>query len=124
MGSGWKECPMTKKQKKKIHHSRPHNDSVCSSNYRAANRQAVQDVSIQFAMDCACIVLHDEFGFGAERLRKFHDLQNKEMLEWWEATSDSDEAGYHRHKMDEKLRAAGVLDEPFEKRYEWIKFRI
>lgn len=115
---------MAKKQRKKAHYSKPHNDAGYTDRYRTTNRQAVQDVAIQYAMDCACIVLHEEFGFGAERLRRFRDLQNKAMQEWWEATSTSDEAGYYRHKMDEKLREAGVLDAAFEERYEWIQYRI
>lgn len=115
---------MSKKQKKKIHYSKPHNDVEYANSYKAVNRQATQDVAIQYALDCACIVLHDSFGFGEERLRRFHGLVNKDMEEWWEATSTSNEAGYYRQKMDEKLRSAGVLDEPFEKRYEWIQYRI
>ena len=34
------------------------------------------------------------------------------------------EAGYFRSKLDARLKEIGILDEPFEKRYEWIKYRI
>lgn len=50
---------MSKKQKKKIHYSKPHNDVEYANSYKAVNRQATQDVAIQYALDCACIVLHE-----------------------------------------------------------------
>ena len=120
---------MSKKQNRKIHYSKPHGGSTTYTERQKAVHQvltqAAADTYSQFMSDLACIVLHDEFGFGSERCRRFHDALEASCTEWSGALDDKNiEAGYLRSKLDARLKEIGILDEPFEKRYEWIKYRI
>lgn len=120
---------MSKKQNNKINYNKPNGGSVTYTERQKVVHQvltqAVADTYSQFIADLACIVLHDEFGFGAERCRRFHDALQAMCDECGGALDDKNvEAGYFRTKLDARLQEIGILDEPFEKRYEWIKFRI
>lgn len=120
---------MSKKQNRKIHYSKPHGGSTTYTERQKVVHQiltqAAADTYSQFMSDLACIVLHDEFGFGAERCRRFHDALEASYAEWDVALDDKNiEAGYFRSKLDACLKEIGILDEPFEKRYEWVRYRI
>ena len=120
---------MGKKQNNKINYSKPNGGSFTYTERQKVVHQvltqAVADTYSQFIADLACIVLHDEFGFGAERCRRFHNVLQANCKELEGAFDDKNvEAGYLRSKLDAHLKEIGILDEPFEKRYEWVKYRI
>lgn len=120
---------MSKKKNRKIHYSKPNGGSTTYTERQKAVHQiltqAAADTYIQFMADISCIVLHDEFGFGAERCRRFHDVLQANLMEWDVVLDDKNiESGYFRSKLDARLKEIGVLDEPFENRYKWIKYRI
>lgn len=117
---------MGKQQKKKPHHSKPHGNGVSYAELQKAKKQALvqasADTYTQFLADLACIVLHDEFGFGAERCRRFHAALQESRKEWDGALDgECAEAGYLQSKLDARLDEIGVLDVPWEARYEWLK---
>lgn len=112
------------KQKKQTHHSKPHaNDYAAKQRaIRQAYIQATCDTYSQYVFDCACIVLHREFGFGRERMMKFHAALSKLQTEFTPALDSGDESGYMQEVMDRTLREVFGDDlKPFERRYEWLK---
>jgi len=86
--------------------------------------QAACDIYSQFVFDCALLVLHDHYGFGAERLDAFGALLNQYTREFDPALDTADpECGYTRDRMDAKLREAlrEKMKYDFEQRYSWMK---
>ena len=74
----------------------------------------------QYAIDLMCIVLHEKFGFGHERLKRLVDgMQDKYIEVHARATDDLDkDKWYSDEKLEEELRAAcGQYYEPREVRY-------
>lgn len=94
---------MSKKQNRKIHYSKPNGGSTKYTERQKVVHQiltqAAADTYIQFMADISCIVLHDEFGFGAERCRRFHDVLQSNLMEWDVVFDDKNiESGYFRSK--------------------------
>lgn len=69
--------------------------------------------------DAAMIALHEEFGFGPERLQRFKlALQRKygDLADVW--NGDTPDVEYARAAVDKKLQqCCGPYFEPWEKRY-------
>lgn len=88
--------------------------------------QATCDIYSQYVADNAVIVLHDEFGFGPERIRKFLEALKTSCGDFdralgarTKAQAIDGETDYLREIMDVKLREAmgdGFTDD-FEARY-------
>lgn len=92
--------------------------------------QGTCDIYTQYMCDMACITLHDEFGFGPERIKKFMEalgdnahafdpaLGVRRKSEELEGRTD-----FLRGRMDEKLRAAmgKYYDIDFDARYPGIR---
>jgi hypothetical protein len=112
-------------------------DRMGKNNYiaqREANIQAfVQatcDVYSQYVHDCAIIALHEEFGFGPDRCKRFRE-RLKEVLNQFDdalsAPKDKDKMGdvdYLRGLMDESLKQITPENEKFytfEERYPKVK---
>lgn len=86
--------------------------------------QAASDIYSQYVFDCALLVLHDHYGFGAERLDTFGDLLNQYTKDFDPALDVANpECGYTRDRMDAKLREAlkEKFKYDFEQRYDWMK---
>lgn len=83
------------------------------------NRHVVR----QMAMDAAVLVLNEEFGFGAERIKRFHDAWEKQMRELADFFEEDHKADptyvYAKAKLDEAmLRIVGEKNFcPWNKRY-------
>ncbi|MCD8008141.1 MAG: hypothetical protein LUF68_04295 [Clostridiales bacterium] len=112
------------KQKKQVHHSRPHSAENFAAKQRATRQVLVQatcDTYSQYVFDMACLTLNEEFGFGKERLQRFHAELSKRQAEYQDALDTGPESGYMQTVLDRRL--AQILGEikPFETRYEWLK---
>lgn len=86
--------------------------------------QASCDIYTQYTFDCAVLVLHDEFGFGAERLAAFAGHLRQYQQDFDPALDTAHpECGYTQDCMDRKLREAlrEHFECPFPERYEWLK---
>lgn len=86
--------------------------------------QATSDVYSQYGFDISMLVLHDCFGFGAERLAAFGEAMNRYRKDFDPALDVTDpECGYTQECMDRKLAAAlgEHFKHPFHERYEWLK---
>lgn len=88
--------------------------------------QATCDIYSQWVHDHACLALHEEFGFGPDRLKRFREALGKSLIEYDLALSSSKdpvEAGKIdelRGKLDNAMRQLvpeGEAFYAFEERY-------
>lgn len=123
---------MSEARRGRVHHSKPHygdDPRVTASNMRQVNRQAMQDTMIQFVGDCMLEMLHDEFGFGPDRLLRANIALDASLLKWGDILKQpkrgdlADETGYLRSKFDEKQAeiCGKYFKHPFQERYPWIE---
>lgn len=75
--------------------------------------QATCDIYSQYVGDMALITLHDEFGFGEERLKRFWDALQENTVAFdnalgarTKAEALSGETEFLRDRLDEKLKEA------------------
>lgn len=122
---------MSRQKRRAAKRKHPHygdNPVRTANSMKLVSRQAMQDTMIQYVGDCALLALNRAFGFGPDRLERFNDALNVEIVKWADvlATPKKDdmksEAGYQRTKFDEAMKAACrqkyVYD--FAERYKWI----
>lgn len=88
--------------------------------------------NLQQFLDCAMIALHQEFGFGPDRNRKFEEAVKKECVLWMtkcvrevretEQGKGNEDFWYTQGKMDEALKKAMGEDIlPWEERYDPVR---
>lgn len=79
----------------------------------------------QFMLDTMMITMHNEFGWGPERLQKLAKAWGKVYSDHYQAVNaENPEADYLREQIDQALRAAYkdvMTVEPFEERYPELK---
>lgn len=112
------------RQTKKVHHSRPHGgDSYAARQQRTKQvlAQAVCDTYSQYVFDCTCMVLNETFGFGRERLQRYHAALAEMETKYQDAIGKGAESGYMRTCMDRRLQQILGEIEPFEVRYQWTE---
>lgn len=92
--------------------------------------QATCDIYSQWVHDHACLVLHEEFGFGPDRLKRFREALGNSLIEYdlaLSASKDPVEAGKIdelRGKLDNAMRQLVPDGEPFlpfEERFPAVK---
>lgn len=75
----------------------------------------------QETLDAASLVLHDLYGFGPERLKRFGEaflVKFREIQELNRSDKDDPDREYSRHKFEEAMKAAwGQYYDPREVRY-------
>lgn len=93
---------------------------------RRLGREEGLEIESQFMADVACVVLHQEFGFGQERMRKFISELSKAHDEYesvFRVKKDNPECDYLRVALDRILQECIPPEEfvPFNDRYPKIK---
>jgi len=75
----------------------------------------------QYMIDAVSLALNECFGFGEERLKRFHDAFDKKYAEIRELErSDTIDNEYAKAKIEEALKAAwGRYYQPWEFRYDF-----
>lgn len=81
--------------------------------------------ALQQSQDMAVIALHEAFGFGADRCKKFVDTYNAVFEHYAdmaiEDAKDDDDIDYTRGKFDEMLKTiCGEYFIPWDERYDWV----
>jgi len=75
----------------------------------------------QYMIDAVSLTLNECFGFGEERLKRFHDAFDKKYAEIRELEqNDTQDNEYAKAKVEDALKAAwGRYYEPYEHRYDF-----
>lgn len=90
--------------------------------------EATLRTTTQFVGDCAKLVLNREFGFGPDRLARFHRALDEDLAAWQSVISSpgagdlTSEVGYLRTRFDTELRRVlgSNFTADFEARYPWV----
>ena len=85
--------------------------------------------NLQQFIDCSQIALHETFGFGSDRNRKFEEAMKRNCVKWMamsvkevretEQGKGCEDFWVTQHKMDEDLKAAVGNCLPWEERYSY-----
>lgn len=87
------------------------------SGYKAGRSLAMTQI-----LDVILITLHENFGFGPDRVAKFFDTFSENWQEWQDlAKDDAPDKAYVKALIDTKLRASVPADRftPWSDRYEY-----
>lgn len=89
---------------------------------RQASFAAGGETMAQQNWDIICLVLHEKFGFGAERLKKLLDAVKAFEDEHIDAWLNNPESDYQQEKIDAALRDIfGDKVIPFRERYPYLR---
>lgn len=81
-----------------------------------------KSIALQQSIDIVLIVLHEDFGYGPERCKQFHEKYMKAFQEMLDiAKEDTEDGEYTKEVLDRRLKAACPPEEfkPYAERYEY-----